>query len=133
MGIDDLEMAEKSTKFYAESTTEWQLRLIVWEFFCTLTWSGRARSCGRKRRTHVTRWLRYWARTVRPGTFRCAGAARLRDSMGKGRDRRIATLPHFDFTIPGAIDQSEYVFRDEEHGSTEWHRFACMILMRRAM
>jgi hypothetical protein len=27
----------------------------------------RARSCGRKRRTHVTRWLRYWARTVRPG------------------------------------------------------------------
>jgi len=38
----------------------------VWEFFCTLTWSSRARSCVRKRRTHVTRWLRYWARTVRP-------------------------------------------------------------------
>ena len=49
-----------------ESATEWQLKLIVWEFFCTLTWSGRARNCVRKRRTHVTRWLRYWARTVRP-------------------------------------------------------------------
>jgi len=36
MGIDDLEMAEKSTKFYAESTTEWQLRLIVWEFSAPL-------------------------------------------------------------------------------------------------
>jgi hypothetical protein len=50
-----------------ESATEWLLKLIVWEFFCTLTWeSRRARSCARKRRTHVTRWLRYWARTVRP-------------------------------------------------------------------
>ena len=24
-------------KFYAESPTEWLLKLIVWEFFCTLT------------------------------------------------------------------------------------------------
>jgi hypothetical protein len=67
MGIDNLGMPEKTTKFYTESTTEWLLKLIVWEFFCTLTWSGRARSCERKRRTHVTRWLRYWARTVRAG------------------------------------------------------------------
>jgi hypothetical protein len=50
-----------------ESATEWLLKLIVWEFFCTFTWSARARSCARKRRTHLTRWLRYWARTVRPG------------------------------------------------------------------
>jgi hypothetical protein len=49
-----------------ESATEWQLKLIVWEFFCTLTWSRRARSCVRKRRTHVTRWLGCWARMVRP-------------------------------------------------------------------
>jgi hypothetical protein len=50
-----------------ESATEWLLKLIVWEFFCTLTWeSRRVRSCARKRQTHVTRWLRYWARTVRP-------------------------------------------------------------------
>jgi len=35
--------------------------------------------------------------------------------MGKGRDRRIATLPHFDFTISGAIDQSKYVFRDGKY------------------
>jgi len=47
-----------------ESATEWLLKLIVWEFFCTLTWDSRARSCVRKRRQHVTRWLRYWARTV---------------------------------------------------------------------
>jgi hypothetical protein len=49
-----------------ESATEWLLKLIVWELFCTLTWSSQARSCGRKRRAHVTRWLRYWGRTVRP-------------------------------------------------------------------
>ena len=42
-------------------------------------------------------------------------AVGLRDSLGAGRDRRIAILLHFDFTISGAIDQSEYVFRDEEH------------------
>jgi hypothetical protein len=50
-----------------ESATEWLLKLIVRAFFCTFTWSSRARSCARKRRTHVTRWLRYWAQTVRPG------------------------------------------------------------------
>src|SRR5438874_13703233 len=66
MGNYSQAMFERTTKFYAESATEWQLKLIVWEFFCTLTWSGRARNCVRKRRTHVTRWLRYWARTVRP-------------------------------------------------------------------
>ena len=60
-------MFEEITKPYAESATEWQLKLIVWEFFCTLTWESRARSCVRKRREHVMRWLRYWARTVRPG------------------------------------------------------------------
>src|SRR6266403_4570939 len=66
MGNDNRAIFERTTKFYAESATEWQLKLIVWEFFCTLTWSGRARNCVRKRRTHVTRWLGYWARTVRP-------------------------------------------------------------------
>jgi hypothetical protein len=60
-------MFEKTTKGYAESATAWLLKLIVWEFFCTLTWSSHARSCGRKRRTQVTCCLRYWARTVRPG------------------------------------------------------------------
>ncbi len=32
MGYDNLAMFEKTTKFYAESATEWQLKLIVWEF-----------------------------------------------------------------------------------------------------
>ena len=115
MGIDNLAMPEKAPKFYAESTTEWQLKLIVWEFFCTLTWSGRARSCARKRRTHVNRWLRYWAAdgsasrctSVRPGG--------LRDSVGTRRVRRVAVLPRFDFTISGAIDQPKYVLRDGKH------------------
>src|SRR2546421_10730223 len=66
MEIDGLPTFEKTAIWRGESATEWQLKLIVWEFFCTLTWSGRARNCVRKRRTHVTRWLRYWARTVRP-------------------------------------------------------------------
>jgi hypothetical protein len=48
MENDDQAMFEKTTKLYAESATEWQLKLIVWEFFCTLTWSGRARNCVRK-------------------------------------------------------------------------------------
>src|SRR6266516_266414 len=66
MGNDNPAIFERTTKFYAESATEWLLKLIVLEFFCTLTCSSRARSCVRKRQTHVPRWLRYWARTVRP-------------------------------------------------------------------
>src|SRR5881409_1496535 len=97
IGYDDQAMFEKTTKFYAESSTEWQLKLIVWEFFCTLTWSDRARNCVRKRRTHVTRWLRYWARTVRPSKCRSVGALGIRDSLGTWRDWRVATLPYFDF------------------------------------
>ena len=46
---------------------------------------------------------------------RSAGAARLRDSMGTGRDRRIATLPYFDLTFSGTVDKSEYVLRDGKH------------------
>ena len=102
MGIDDLEMAEKSTKFYAESTTEWQLRLIVWEFFCTLTWSGRARSCGRKRRTHVTRWLRYWARTVRPGT---SGALEELAFVIRWERGEIGGLPHCHILISRFLER----------------------------
>ena len=100
-------MCEKTTKAYAESATEWQLKLIVWEFFCTLTWTSQARSCGRKRHIHVTRWLRYWARMVRPGIADPLGQLAFVSSVGEGRDRRLATLPYFDFTISGAIDQSQ--------------------------
>jgi hypothetical protein len=62
-----MEIYNRAMSQSPESATEWLLKLIVWEFFCTLTWESRARSCGRKRQTHVTRWLRHWARTVRPG------------------------------------------------------------------
>jgi hypothetical protein len=64
--VGNMEIYNRAMFRSPESATEWLLKLIVWAFFCTLTWSGRARSCGRKRQTHVTRWLRYWARTVRP-------------------------------------------------------------------
>jgi hypothetical protein len=40
---------------------------------------------------------------------RSAGAAGVRDSLGTRRDRRVAALSYFDFTISGAIDPSEYV------------------------
>jgi uncharacterized membrane protein YgcG len=74
-----------------ESATEWLLKLIVWEFFCTFTWSSRARSCARKRRTHVTRWLRYWARTVRPGVADPLGDLAVVIRWERGE---IGGLPH---------------------------------------
>lgn len=96
MEYDDLAMFEKTTKFYAESATEWLLKLIVWEFFCTLTWSGRERSCGRKRRTHVTRWLRYWARTVRPAVADPLGRLAFVIRWERGE---IGGLPHCNILI----------------------------------
>ena len=108
-------MFEETTKPYAESATDWQLKLIVWEFFCTLTWTSRARSCGRKRRTHVTRWLRYWARTVRPGAGDPLGQLAF---VGRWERGEIGGLPHCRILIsrsPGTIEQSEYVLRDGKH------------------
>ena len=96
MGNDNRAMFERSTKFYAESATEWQLKLIVWEFFCTLAWSGRVRSCGCKRRTHVTRWLRYWARTVRPAVADPLGQLAFVVRWERGE---IGGLPHCHILI----------------------------------
>ena len=96
MGYDNQAMFEKTTKFYTESATEWQLKLIVWEFFCTLTWSGRARSCVRKRREHVTRWLRYWARTVRPAVADPFGQLAFVIRWERGE---IGGLPHCHILI----------------------------------
>ena len=96
MGNDSRAMFERTTKFYTESATEWQLKLIVWEFFCTLTWSGRAHSCGRKRRTHVTRWLRYWARTVRPAVADPLGQLAFVVRWERGE---IGGLPHCHILI----------------------------------
>ena len=79
-----------------ESATEWLLKLIVWEFFCTFTWSSRERSCARKRRTHVTRWLRYWARTVRPGVADPLGQLAFVIRWERGE---IGGLPHCHILI----------------------------------
>jgi hypothetical protein len=94
----------------AESTTEWLLKLIVWEFFCTLTWDSRARSCVRKRRQDVTRWLRYWARTVGRQLDEVAFVIRW-----ERRDRRVAALPYSDSAVSGTINQPKHMLRDEEH------------------
>src|SRR5882672_9503613 len=79
-----------------ESATEWLLKLIVWEFFCTFTWSSRERSCARKRRTHVTRWLRYWGRTVRPGVAGPLGQLAFVIRWERGE---IGGLPHCHILI----------------------------------
>jgi hypothetical protein len=106
---------------------EWQFKLIAWEFFCTLTWTSRARSCVRKRRTHVTRWLRYWARTVRPAVADPLGhlAFVLRWERGE-----IGGLPHCHILIsrfPERSIQSKYGRCGEEHVEAQIRIFVCMI------
>jgi hypothetical protein len=86
-----------------ESATEWLLKLIVWEFFCTLTWNSRARSCGRKRQTHVTRWLRYWARRVRPGVADPLGQLAFVIRWERGE---IGGLPHCHILISRIPERS---------------------------
>ena len=88
---------------------------IVWEFFCTLTWSGRARNLRAQKTDSCDPLAAVLGADGSASGGRFVGALGVRDSLGAGRDRRVATLPHFDFTISGAIDQSKYVLRDEEH------------------
>src|SRR5438093_12521679 len=45
-----IELQSRNPRAAPNQTTEWLLKLIVWEIFCTLTWDSRARSCVRKRR-----------------------------------------------------------------------------------
>ena len=94
-----------------ESATEWMLKLILWEFFCTLTWSSRrARSCVRKRRTHVTRWLQYWARTVHPEVADPLEQVAFVIRWERGE---IGGLPHCHILISRfPSDQSDYALRD---------------------
>src|SRR2546423_2667039 len=110
MEYDNPGMFEQTTKAYAESATEWLLKLIVWEFFCTLTWSGRARSCGRKRRTHVTRWLRYWARTVRPGVAGPLGQLAFVIRWERGEIGGVAPFPIFVFPFFGRSTKPSTLF-----------------------
>ena len=51
---------------------------------------------GRKRRTHVTRWLRYWARTVRPGVADPLGQLAFVVRWERGE---IGGLPHCHILI----------------------------------
>src|SRR5215472_4307774 len=43
------------------------------------------------------------------------GTARVRDSLGTWRDRRVAALSCSDFTISGAVDKSEHMLRHGKH------------------
>jgi hypothetical protein len=89
--VGNIEIYNRAMFQSPESATEWLLKLIVWEFFCTFTWGSRARSCARKRRTHVTRWLQYWARTVRPGVADPLGQLAFVIRWERGE---IGGLPH---------------------------------------
>lgn len=46
------------------STWEWQLRLIRWDFFATLTWDDVELTTPSSRRNHVSRWILRWATHV---------------------------------------------------------------------
>jgi len=86
-------MFERTTKFYAESATEWQLKLIVWEFFCTLTWSGRARNCVRQKADSCDPLAALLGADSSTRGCRSVAESGVRDSMGTRRDRRPAALP----------------------------------------
>jgi hypothetical protein len=57
----------------------------------------------------VNRWLRHWARTVRPGVADPLGHLAFVIRWERGEIGGLPHLPYFDFTISGAIDPSEYV------------------------
>ncbi len=44
-----------------ESALEWQLKLIRWDFFATLTWEDIESTTVRKRQNHVNYWIDRWA------------------------------------------------------------------------
>ena len=63
----------------------------------------------------MTRWLRYWARTVRPGVADPLGQLAFVIRWERGE---IGGLPHCHILIsrfPERSIQSKYVFRDEEY------------------
>jgi hypothetical protein len=44
-----------------ESSLEWQLKLLRWQLFVTLTWDDIDGTSGRSRVRHSTRWIEKWA------------------------------------------------------------------------
>jgi hypothetical protein len=44
-----------------ESALEWQLKLLRWQLFVTLTWDSVELTTGRSRVRHSTRWIEKWA------------------------------------------------------------------------
>ncbi len=46
------------------TSLEWQLRLIAWDFFATLTWDEVELTTPSSRRKHVERWIERWAAHV---------------------------------------------------------------------
>ena len=47
-----------------ETSLEWQLKLIRWDFFATLTWEDVEHTTPHSRRNHVSRWLEGWAAQI---------------------------------------------------------------------
>jgi hypothetical protein len=47
-----------------ETSLEWQLKLIPWDFFATLTWEDVETTSPSSRRHHVAHWIDRWAARV---------------------------------------------------------------------
>lgn len=53
-----------------ESALEWQLKLIPWDFFVTLTWDSVEDTTVKQRMNHVNRWLQRWSALICGLSFR---------------------------------------------------------------
>src|SRR5262249_35988987 len=65
---------------------------IVWEFLCTLTWSGRDAQLWTQEADSCDSLAALLGADRAARRCRSAGTAGLRDSVGSGRHRRIASL-----------------------------------------
>jgi hypothetical protein len=75
-----------------ESTLEWQLRLIQWEFFVTLTWDSERLGTPKMRWKQCMRWLTAWAK--REGI-----EANDLDVVIRGERGEVGGYPHYHLLL----------------------------------
>jgi hypothetical protein len=75
-----------------ETALEWQLRLITWEFFVTLTWDSRRLGTPRTRWKQAMRWLTAWAKRehVEPDDL---------DVVVRGERGEVGEWPHYHLLL----------------------------------
>ena len=123
---------ESSRIHSPESATEWMLKLIIWEFFCTLTWNSGARSCVKGRLT----------RPVGCAIGRVRSGQGVADPLGhltfvvRWERGGIGGLPLCHILISRLPERSlpRVLHREARTGIDRMgsRRFVCMILTRRA-